>query len=321
MGSQLNIECYLWFEAQIKKGRFPKLEELMERFELKHRTAQRAIQFMRDRMGAPIEYSHKKKGYCYDDDSFEFPRFRFTEREIIGLLIAERLAHSLPDQEILNNFNSFIKKFSLTAGINAKNLRKKLSIKNIRYDHVEPETFNEVVRALSENLKLNIKYKTKSESKYTCRVVNPLHLLLYMGNWHLLAICELRNELRNFSLSGITHINVLDEEIPNELLKRDIGKLIEDNYGIFIRESNFERKRVVLKFKKNIARIIKNQIWYPGQNLEECSDGSIFLTVTVTDFRELESDILKYGPDVEVLEPAALRDRLKQTIAEMNRIY
>jgi proteasome accessory factor C len=45
------------------------------------------------------------------------------------------------------------------------------------------------------------------------------------------------------------------------------------------------------------------------------------LQVPYADDRELIMDILKYGPDVEVLEPAALRERVRALLAEALQKY
>jgi len=40
-----------------------------------------------------------------------------------------------------------------------------------------------------------------------------------------------------------------------------------------------------------------------------------------SDFREIKREILKYGSQVEVISPKALREEIKQEIKSMNRIY
>ncbi len=172
-----------------------------------------------------------------------------------------------------------------------------------------------------ENMLCRIKYKSKNTKEITERTVNPFHLLLYMGNWHLFAFCEKRNDLRNFALSGILKIEILDEVISKELSYSNIEELIEENYGIYIHESEADKVNVVLKFSKDVAEIIKSQIWFPLQNLNENEDGSIILTFPVTDFRELEGDILKYGTNVKVLAPLELVEKINATIAKMSKMY
>jgi hypothetical protein len=50
MGERLYFERFLWFDAEIRRGRFPNATHLAEQFECSVKTAQRTIEFFRDRM-------------------------------------------------------------------------------------------------------------------------------------------------------------------------------------------------------------------------------------------------------------------------------
>ncbi|MFH1674302.1 MAG: hypothetical protein ABIF87_12875 [Pseudomonadota bacterium] len=73
MAKKLAYERYFWFHSEIKADRYPNARILSEEFEVSQKTAQLDVEFMRDRMSAPLEYSYKNKGYFYTDDSFELP--------------------------------------------------------------------------------------------------------------------------------------------------------------------------------------------------------------------------------------------------------
>lgn len=321
MGNQLDFERYFWFHSRLKSNLYPSKKQMMEKFGIEERTAQRAITFMKDRLKAPILYSRAEGGYYYSDKSYEFPNTRFTEREIMAILVTDCLAHTIPDKNILKENEAFLKKVSYKTGIDVSRLKSKISIKNIRYEKVQPEIFENVIESLDKNTKIVIEYSAGSTRETTCRTINPLHLLLYKGNWYLFAFCEKRNELRNFSLSRILSIKRLNDKVPENLHSINIEELIEHNYGIYIREKESLREEVKLKFDSLVAESVKNQIWFPLQDLEECADGSIILKFFVTDFRELISDILRYGEHIEVLAPSTLRDHLKQIINKMGMLY
>ncbi len=61
----------------------------------------------------------------------------------------------------------------------------------------------------------------------------------------------------------------------------------------------------VLRFTPGCARWIANELWHPKQKYYE-KDGAYILEVPYSDDRELVMDILRYGPDVEVLAPEVL---------------
>ncbi len=100
MSDRLKYERFLWFHAQVKAGRYPNSVNLAESFEISGRTAQRDIEFIRDRLEAPLDYSHRYRGYFYTDDTYELPALWVNESNILALSLAVRLASTIPDREL-----------------------------------------------------------------------------------------------------------------------------------------------------------------------------------------------------------------------------
>ncbi|MCK5056782.1 MAG: WYL domain-containing protein [Candidatus Aminicenantes bacterium] len=318
MAKKLAFERYLWFHARLKQKKFPKLKDLVEMFEISNRQAAREIEFMRDFFSAPIEYSAEENGYYYSEESFELPGVWVSEEEIISMIISKRLTGTIPNPRIKKKIDSFFEKIYSHAAVDLSNLEKKVSIKNIRYYRVKPAVFEAVVFGLSKDRKLEINYHSVYRKGVRRRVIHPLHMLLYMGNWHLFAFCETRKEMRNFVLSRIGEVEILEERVDEQLKQEDIKKLIEESYGIFL---TGEKTEVTLKFSPEVAPMVKDQVWFPGQEFKECEDKSIILKFPVSDFREVERDIMGFGPGVEVLAPPELRDIIRANITGMAALY
>ena len=66
---------------------------------------------------------------------------------------------------------------------------------------------------------------------------------------------------------------------------------------------------------------MEETIWHPSQVLEKQSDGSVIMTLRITDTNELCSWILGWGWRVEVLEPVELRHEIVQTAKAMLDVY
>ena len=317
MAKKLSYERYLWFHARIKRGRFPKISDLSEKFEISTRQASREIEFMRNFFNAPIEYSPDESGYYYSDDKFELPGLWASEEEIITLIIAKRLSSTIPHKKKKKKLDQFLKKIFDESGIDFTELEKRISLKNIRYYKVSPGIFESVILALNSKKKLKIVYDSPYSEKKTERVVSPVHLLLYMGNWHLIAFCEYKKDYRDFVLSRISGSDILDDPVPGRLLKTGFKKKIEGKYGIFFEG---EQKEVVLRFSTATSKIIKDQVWFPGQKMEE-DNGKVILTIPVSDFREILKDVLSFGGEVEVVSPPELRILVKEKIEDLKKLY
>ncbi len=318
MAKKLAYERYLWFHERLKAKKFPKIADLAEKFEISHRQAAREIEFMRLFLGAPINYSAENNGYSYSDDNFQFPGLWVSEEEIVSLVVARRLAAALPDRDLKKKFDLFLRKVSNDMDLDLLRLEEKVSLKNVRYTRVDPSVFQAVLRALARGQQLAITYAPGYSGAAAQRRVDPLHLLVYMGNWHLVAWCHERRAVRDFLLSRMRAAEVLPAATSSPVRPGSIREKIEKRYGIFF---DGPEQRVVLRFAPAGARLVRDQVWFPGQTVRERPDGSLLLEFPVADFREVMRDILPFGCDVEVLEPPELRRLLADTIGKMAGIY
>ena len=147
--------------------------------------------------------------------------------------------------------------------------------------------------------------------------MSPQVLTHYRDNWYLHAWCHLRDDMRCFSIDAIRHASLLDAQ-AKEVPQITLQAALESGYGIF---SGTTTTWAQLQFSPARAPWVVTEQWHPQQkgSLEE--DGSYRLEIPYTDDRELLMDILKYGAEVEVLAPAALRARVQTEISHMTTRY
>ena len=72
----------------------PSKREIRQTFEISEAQFKRDLDFMRDRLSAPITYDSASGGYRYSSGDFNLPGLWFSERELYSLL----LMYSLLDQ-------------------------------------------------------------------------------------------------------------------------------------------------------------------------------------------------------------------------------
>ena len=139
----------------------------------------------------------------------------------------------------------------------------------------------------------------------------------YRDNWYIDAWCHLREELRTFSVDRIEYsrlINTNALDIDDAILKEHFSTA----YGIF---SGTPNKTAVLKFNKSVAKWVADEQWHPEQNGQFDFDGCYQLEIPYRDQRELIQDILRFGPDVEVLKPEQLREEIKEKLTMAKNQY
>lgn len=318
MSKRLAFERYLWLHNRLKRGGNLPLSAFMEAFEISRRQAARDIEFMRDFFRAPIKYSALDRGYFYADDSFELPGMWISEEEVVALMVTKRLSAVIPDDGARARVAGFFDQLNSRTGVDMRELEGRISLKNTRVHRVRQGIFSSVVFAMSRRRNLSLRYRSPWGGGETERVVSPLHLLLYMGNWHLLGFCRTRKGVRDFVLSRIVSLELLDEPVPDEYWHLPIADQVEKNYGIFFDGPPVEVK---LLFGPRAAGLVRDQVWYPGQQLDEREDGSVELSFPVADLREITGDVLRFGADVTVIAPEELRRQVADTAAAVADRY
>ncbi|MBI4632539.1 MAG: WYL domain-containing protein [Deltaproteobacteria bacterium] len=318
MGAQLFLERFLWFDAEVRKNRFPNASTLARQCECSAKTAQRSIEFFRDRMSAPLEYDAVRKGFSYSDPHYQIPVLRLSEKELLSLLISKKLLSDAAAGPLSDDLDHVVARLG---AILAENVPTKVrpdktfSFRSIEFSPTNPALFSHISNALLTSRLLTFSYYSPVRHSSTTRTVEPHHLTNYMGTWHLIAFCRLRQGWRDFLLSRISDCCLAGEEFTPRPETR-WKPLLTDTFGIFQNPESFP---VVLKFSPVRSRWIRGQVWHPDQIAEELPDGSLQLTLPVSHDAEIMMEILKHGSHVQVLEPQRLREKVRDEAEKMSK--
>ena len=80
----------LQIHQAIQSGKYPNATTLAQELEVCTKSIQRDLEFMRDRLGLPLEYDGQRWGYYYTEAVRSFPTLQITEGELFALLVAEK---------------------------------------------------------------------------------------------------------------------------------------------------------------------------------------------------------------------------------------
>ena len=237
MGSKIIYERFVWFDQKTRSKNYPNATSLSKHFEISLKTAQRDIEFMRDRLNCPLVYEKSRKGYFYEDDTFSLPMVYLSSEELTSLLIARKFLQDISDGYIGDEISSIIEKITsiLQRHVTEGNIiDDALSYQLTAYSPAPEEVFKTVLEACLKRKSLSLTYYSPAydEKTMSTRTVDPYHVLNYMGTWHLLAYCHMKKDLRNFVFGRMSNLKVLDQtfRIPENF---KIREYLRSAFGIY----------------------------------------------------------------------------------------
>ena len=167
-----------------------------------------------------------------------------------------------------------------------------------------------------ERRQLAFTYEARSTGETTERTTSPQRLVHYRDHWYLDCWDEDRRSLRTFAVDRITAPEVLGAA-AREVPEKDMIETFGVGYGLF---SGPVRGHARLLFRRERARWVGDERWHGRQTTRRLPDDRLELTVPYSEVEELLSEILRYGPDVEVVAPPELvemvRERLEGAAAQ-----
>jgi predicted DNA-binding transcriptional regulator YafY len=283
-------------------------------------TLTRILDEMRTYFDAPIEFDKEAGGYRYSRDAFELPGLWFTPSELLALSAAQQLlAEAQPGllDGQLAPLKARIDKLLGQEHLGGGELARRLRILRMAARQPDTRIFQTVAGATAQRQRLAIEYHGRERDETSRREVSPQRLIHYRDNWYLDAWCHQRDGLRSFALDRIRSARTHDQP-ARDLDETELDAHYKTTYGIFAGPA---RHRAVLRFTAERARWIADERWHPDQQGTWLADGRYELGLPYADPRELILDILKYGPDVEVVAPAELREAVAARLRQAAALY
>lgn len=319
-------ERFYKIQDLLKQHKKLTMKQLQETLSVSRATACRDLDYLRDRLGVPIVWDLNARAYVLESfgdssERHELPGVWFNESEIHGLLSMIELIHQMQaGSHLAERMNPLKERLEilLEQGTGSANeILKRVRILPMARRSVSDEHFQWLADSLVKRQRVHIRHLTRKRSEIVERDVSPQRLVYYRDNWYLDAYCHLRDDLRSFALDAVEAVILLDKPALTATDKA-LADYYEQSYGIFNGKASHLAK---LRFSPFRAQWVAKEIWHPRQRGRFEPDGSYILEVPYGNDTELLMDIMKQGPDVEVLAPKLLRDRVSKSISATNSLY
>lgn len=319
------LERFYRIHHLMKAGKCMAMPALLSEFEVSRATMKRDIEYMRERLNAPLVYDHDREGYRYDldqagADRYDLPGVWFSPPEIHALFVVHGLLREIGPGLLDGTVAPLIariEKLLETSRLPSSELGRRIKLLNVAHRQSTPAHFALAAQAVLQRQQLTMSHRHRGEERTTQRTISPQRLVLYRGTWYLDAWCHLRQALRSFSLDAVEQLQMLDQP-ARDVPETELDGFFASSFGIF---NGAATRTAVLRFTAERARWVQHEQWHPEQQGQLQSDGCYRLEFPYSNETELLMDILKHGAEVEVLAPPELREAVMTRAHEILALY
>jgi predicted DNA-binding transcriptional regulator YafY len=295
--AKTNNKRYLLLIEKLKQKRYPTKQQLLDflqgnGIEIKGRTLDRDISTIRYELNTVVKYDISKRGYFIDDDS------SLNTDNLVQYLQLSVLGEILGSDSKAFEYIQF--ESSLT------------SYKGINY-------IKDLLFAISNHRVISIQHKKYQADEATEHKLHPYLLKEYEKQWYLIAQPAKGGRLKYFGIDRIKDI-VTTNKTFRPKKKLDPRKEFDNVIGIW-NPQNEKKERFVLSFNATQGNYIKSSPIHSSQDIELENDAETRISLYVKPNPELYQHILKWLPDVKVIEPAWLVEEMKGILNKSLKKY
>ncbi|TAE30854.1 MAG: YafY family transcriptional regulator [Cytophagales bacterium] len=300
----------------LQTKRVVKAQELADRFEISLRTVYRDVRALEE-AGVPIG---AEAGIGYFLEDYHLPPVMLSNAEASALLFGAKLIEKMADQSLREPFASALFKIRSVLKRADKehlaDLEAQIAVSGYRQvsDFANP-VLNTIQGALVQQRVLYMGYRAGYNDETVEREVEPVGLVYYGGNWHLIAWCRLRQDYRDFRTDRMAQV----AETGRTFSRQD--RLSLQAYLQQLRERQSDLQEVVVLFDRKLAQMSQQQRYSFGYVSEELVGEHVRMRFITQYMEGLGRWLLMYGNGITIESPEPLRFAMRTYVEELQSHY
>ncbi|MDR2731070.1 MAG: hypothetical protein LBB81_09280 [Treponema sp.] len=148
-------------EKEIASGKFPNSDGLARLLETSVSTISRDIEFMRDQLGAPIEYDAQNRGYYFTEKTFRLPAGFTSAEDLLALCMARSIFSLYRETPLYEASRQFLESITTPIEIEGNNdwLENRITVPPIASSKIKPDIWDIIIAGLKGNRVITFDYK------------------------------------------------------------------------------------------------------------------------------------------------------------------
>ena len=295
----------------VQSGSYPNATTLARELEVCTKSVHRDLEFMRDRLGLPLEFDRQRNGYHYTQEVNAFPTLQITEGELFALLVAEKAVQQYRgtnfEQPLLSALSKMAAALPDTVSLHLADWDRTISFRTSAEPILNLEVFDRLAKATAGRQQLEITYRKPGRRQAERRVIDPYHLANVNGEWYLFAFDHLRHDLRTFVPARMQSATATGRTFARPP-RFSVDQHLRDSFGVHSGEGRFD---VVIRFAPQVADYIREKRWHPSQQLRDVRGGGVELRLRLSSLVEVQRWVLGWGGNATVIQPRELTAQVK----------
>ena len=311
----------MWrIHREISEGDHPNCQGLAMELEVSAKTVMRDLEFMRDRLGLPLEYDAVKHGFYYTAAVRDFPVMKISQGEVAALLLAQKSLEQFRGTTFERPLAGAFRKLSRSLGgymeVAWHELACALSVRSSGTGLADVLVFDALAKAVTEGAEVALVYHKLGGENEETRTVQPYHLGCIENQWYLFGHDGSRGAVRTFALPRIRSVERTGVKFrrPKNF---SLAKMLEGSFAVF---EGGSASKVRVRFTGVAERLIGERVWHATQKLSRDSRGLV-LEMRAGLSPDLRQWLLGWGGEAEVLEPDQLRRDMARAAAATVEVY
>ena len=162
---------------------------------------------------------------------------------------------------------------------------------------------------------VTMRYHSQESGREKEYLVHPHRLVHAQGGLYLIAFVPAYSEVRTFAIERVRRVTVQEQTFD------PLPELESDPFKNSLGVHRGPAMKVQLRFHRSIAPSIRERTWHASQHLKDRSDGSVVMTLQVSDDYALRSWILGFGRFVRVIAPGPLVEWVEEELDQARQQY
>ncbi len=315
------LERMMRIHQALQSKSYPNSSSLARELQVSAKSIQRDLEFMRDRLGLPLEYDGSRFGYYYTQEVAAFPTLEVTEGELLALLVAEKALQQYRgtsfEKPLLSAFKKMAASLPETISLNLSDWEQTISFRTSAEPILNLEIFDTVTKAVAHHQQLELLYRKPGQTGGERRTVDPYHLANVNGEWFLFAFDHLREDIRTFAPARILEVNATGKTFVRPR-RFSLQKRLRDSFGVRSGQGDF---LIRIRFNELVADYIREKKWHPSQRLIERPNGEIELRLKLSSLDEVQRWVLGWAGNATVIAPPELAVAVQMAAARILENY